>query len=439
MPKGKRISIDDVREHMESVGCKLLSTNYRVVMDIVEYECKCGNTTSKIYKSFKVFPYCELCIADNKSKITKGRSKYTIDEVRKVFEDAGCKLLSTEYIGVNSKLKYECHCDREAEISFAKFKNGRRCMKCAIDTRANKRRHPYSTVVSDIKKMHYRLLTTEEEYIDASSPITLICNNNHIEKTTYRAILKGRTCTSCSGLAKHTIDTARAIFEKAGCELLETEYVNNNTKMKYKCSCGNASSIKLQNFIMGKRCYECRNSKISKAKAHDYEYIKSFFEENGCTLLSTEYENITVPLVYTCRCNREGRSSFATFKTNKRCRECFWDTMRNHDLTLEDREGRRLIDGYEEWRKSVFERDSYTCQCCGDNWSGKLNAHHLDGYHWCKERRTDISNGITLCETDHRIFHSIFGNKNNTEVQFDEFLINYNNDEYEELLNERRS
>lgn len=30
---------------------------------------------------------------------------------------------------------------------------------------------------------------------------------------------------------------------------------------------------------------------------------------------------------------------------------------------------------YKNWRKNVYERDNYTCQCCGKH--GKLNAHHL--------------------------------------------------------------
>lgn len=79
----------------------------------------------------------------------------------------------------------------------------------------------------------------------------------------------------------------------------------------------------------------------------------------------------------------------------------------------------------------LFERDGYICQCCG-NKSGKgnpikLNAHHLNGYHWCKEERYDINNGVTLCEYCHDAkyigsFHNIYGRKNNTREQFEEFL-----------------
>jgi hypothetical protein len=42
------------------------------------------------------------------------------------------------------------------------------------------------------------------------------------------------------------------------------------------------------------------------------------------------------------------------------------------------------------WRKEVFKRNNYTCKCCGKRGSIYLNAHHLDGYNWCKEKRFDV-------------------------------------------------
>lgn len=95
----------------------------------------------------------------------------------------------------------------------------------------------------------------------------------------------------------------------------------------------------------------------------------------------------------------------------------------NPNLTDEEREKGRNIEGYKEWRKQVYERDNYTCQCCGEKGHGNLVAHHKNGYHWDKEHRTDVDNGVTLCEDCHKEFHEIFGNKNNTEEQYIEFLL----------------
>jgi hypothetical protein len=56
------------------------------------------------------------------------------------------------------------------------------------------------------------------------------------------------------------------------------------------------------------------------------------------------------------------------------------------------------------WRKSIFERDDYTCQKCKIK-GGKLNAHHLKSWALFPELRFEISNGITLCVICHRKEH----------------------------------
>lgn len=82
---------------------------------------------------------------------------------------------------------------------------------------------------------------------------------------------------------------------------------------------------------------------------------------------------------------------------------------------------------YRSWRKCVFERDSYTCQKCGDNKGGNLNAHHILNYSEHENLRYEVSNGITLCEKCHsnkyeNSFHRIYGMTNNTKEQLEEFL-----------------
>jgi hypothetical protein len=77
-----------------------------------------------------------------------------------------------------------------------------------------------------------------------------------------------------------------------------------------------------------------------------------------------------------------------------------------------------------DWRNDVFRIDGYKCRVCGTKGEGRspFNAHHLDAYHWCKERRYDVTNGVTLCKFCHGQFHDIYGLRNNTELQFREFL-----------------
>lgn len=92
----------------------------------------------------------------------------------------------------------------------------------------------------------------------------------------------------------------------------------------------------------------------------------------------------------------------------------------------------RALEEYKIWRKSIFERDCYTCQECGDDTGHNLNAHHkklfvnlftefLQEYNQfspIEDKETlvrlaikwqsfwNIDDGKTLCEDCHKKEHS---------------------------------
>lgn len=56
---------------------------------------------------------------------------------------------------------------------------------------------------------------------------------------------------------------------------------------------------------------------------------------------------------------------------------------------------------YRLWRESVFERDEYSCACCGEK-GGELNADHILPWASHPDRRYDVENGRTLCVACHK-------------------------------------
>ena len=281
---------------------------------------------------------------------------------------------------------------------------------------------------------------------------------------------------------KYTIEEIKGIIEKEGCKLLSEVYEGNKKPLLIQCYCGEEFITTLANFKNGqKQCKKCGYKNGNEKKRLAFDYVKNYIEGeegNGCRLLSEEHYYKTKLLVQ-CACgdtfevrfndfkqgqkqcpdcggkirakNRERQMTFncdycgeessmqkAVFELNKHhfCSlECYCEWRKintpkgkdspnyNHNKTDEEREVKRLIEGYSEWVKEVFERDNYTCQCCGQR-GGNLNAHHLNGYHWDKEHRIDINNGVTLCKKCHDELHKLYGNKNNTIAQFREFLFN---------------
>lgn len=53
-------------------------------------------------------------------------------------------------------------------------------------------------------------------------------------------------------------------FEEHGCKLLETEYKNSYSKMKYLCKCGREAITIWSRFSQGHRCRKCFNERHSE-------------------------------------------------------------------------------------------------------------------------------------------------------------------------------
>lgn len=64
---------------------------------------------------------------------------------------------------------------------------------------------------------------------------------------------------------------------------------------------------------------------------------------------------------------------------------------------------------YIKWRKSVYNRDKYTCQDCFKK-GGRIHAHHIKPFSKYPELRFVLENGRTLCLSCHNKLHNnVFG------------------------------
>jgi len=104
-----------------------------------------------------------------------------------------------------------------------------------------KGKYTLEIVKNFFKEQNCELL--EDNYQNTIQKIKYKCSCGNISYTIFKDFKKGTRCMNCKGTPKYTYDFIKNFFEKEKCKLLETEYINSLTKMKYICNCGNESSI----------------------------------------------------------------------------------------------------------------------------------------------------------------------------------------------------
>lgn len=291
--------------------------------------------------------------------------KKSIEEAREIVEGKngnGCKLKSTVYKDCNSLLDIECACGELFQTTLKKFNKGKKqCNKCGRKKGAEKRKKPFEEI---------------RDYINGE-------NGN-------------------------------------GCTLLSTEYINEKEPLLILCACGEIFEKSFTKFQQGqKQCPKCGYDKI-RGENH-VAYVERFIIQ--CSHCGKDLPPMTkarideTPTHFCCsECQNTYWSEHYSGENNPN-----W----NPDLTDEERIEGRWYPEYKQWRKEVYEYDNHTCKCCGVKGNGNnLNAHHIYSYDIHENLRTNVYNGITLCEDCHKEFHMIYGYGNNTWQQFREFLYN---------------
>ena len=223
-------------------------------------------------------------------------------------------------------------------------------------------------------------------------------------------------------------------------------YLKLKDKSNNKDCCGNPTctgikakeSIFLKYGVKNVRDIPHINDKISKTNLEKYgaenpfgsEIIQEKIRKTNIKKYSVEnaLQNLDVQEKYKHTClEKYGVDNYSKTKE-------FRESMRGENSPVQKGNDtktvrtERMLPEYRDQRKAVFARDHYVCQHCGDkNGNGHevyLEAHHLDNFKDYIDERFDIDNGVTLCRTCHKLFHSIYGIKNTNKEQFYEFQNN---------------
>lgn len=205
-----------------------------------------------------------------------------------------------------------------------------------------------------------------------------------------------------------------------------------NIMWNCKCDCGKDAVVSTANLKGGivRSCACIRTqSKLIDLVGQKFGTLMVIKRVYGIKTKTGKIEN-----AWECKCdcgNVINLTQDLVIKNRFGCRKCYGNKFRGpihpnwrHDISEKERiynANRRFLPEIRRWRKSIYERDKYICQITGK--TGKICAHHLESWKYNKELRFDISNGITILQSAHKLFHHLYGMKC-TKMQFEEFKNN---------------
>ena len=303
--------------------------------------------------------------------------------------------------------------------------------------------HSFEYVNNILTSNGYTVLSTE--YINEDSVLECLCPKKHHISFKWmhfsRALSKGKYfCKYCNKKNKPTIEEVTESFDIEGYTLLETEYKDAFSKMKYRCHKGHEHSMSWSNWNHKRkfRCPTCwddinmgeGNSQykggVTKLdvplystyapQLSKYEYTECI-KNHGLDLLGVKCvycSKVFVPnihqtvarVIYTKLEVIKPGLSDGRFYCSDGCKQAC--PMFNKQKYPEGYAPATSREMQPQFRKMVLERDLWTCQKC-DAKDTELHAHHIEPVINNPIESCDVDNGITLCNDCHTEVHKLPG------------------------------
>lgn len=240
---------------------------------------------------------------------------------------------------------------------------------------------------------------------------------------------------------KYSIDDLYKMAEFKEYEIMSDldEHIVVRDRINLKCKKHNSEfETTIENFMNETRnnCPECRAEHLSEVQREStIEEVLEIMRSKNYTLISPNFiANCDEPIQYVCNKHPDYGIQKTTLYGLKHyecnCKLCHTTRGEEHHNwkggISSERDKEMSSFEYRRWVREVFKRDDYTCQCCGRRGS-ILNAHHINNYSSHPELRTDVNNGIVLCEQCHlnsypNSFHKLYGVYDNDLAQLQEYF-----------------
>jgi thiol-disulfide isomerase/thioredoxin len=238
---GKRkITIQDLNILAKQKGGKCLSDIYINKRHKLEWQCKKKHVWKTTPATVQSGSWCPVC--------AKEKLKKTINDMQKLAAKKNGKCISNKYINANTHLKWKCENGHIWQATPSKIKQGNWCPFCSGRKKT----------IEDMQKLAAEKngKCLSKKYINPMTKLRWHCEKGHTWKSRPRNIINGHWCPFCSGRKKTIEDWKKLATQKNG-KCISKKYINPTTKLRWQCEKGHTWLALPYNVYSGQCCPYC--------------------------------------------------------------------------------------------------------------------------------------------------------------------------------------
>ena len=200
------------------------------------------------------------------------------------------------------------------------------------------------------------------------------------------------------------LEELRGIAISRDGSLLSDYYINNSTKLRWRCAEGHEWEAVPSSIKQGSWCSICGDKRAGRKRANTIDEMKALAAAKGALCLSNSYGSVKSRLRWRCAAGHEWETQASVIIAGHWCLKCESLRLgRKYALTLEqiqttarERGGQCLSDTY------LNAREKLTWRCAkGHIW--QTNANSVRQGSWCPvcgNKRPTPSSGTSKCRND---------------------------------------
>lgn len=221
-------------------------------------------------------------------------SSHHLQEMQALAERNGGKCLSKVYIDSQTKLRWRCKKDHQWNAVPASVQTGRWCRICSREITASKERLSIEEM-KEIANSHGGVCLSEK-YVNNWTKLHWKCKYGHEWNAVPASIRTGYWCPFCAGVAKLTIEDMQKLAELKEGMCLSNKYLGANIPLHWRCTEGHEWYTKPSHISSGSWCPFCANRALLTI-----DEMKAIAKSRGGVCLSKNYVNGKTKLRWRCK------------------------------------------------------------------------------------------------------------------------------------------